>query len=74
MVDMQMAATRLQPGSESDVVLGPCPGCESWQLDYSKDVVSALGVASFYEAVEGILQDHLVECPHLQQLLLRGWL
>lgn len=23
---------------EADVVFGPCPGCDSWQLDYTYDV------------------------------------
>lgn len=65
---MRMAALRLEQG-DYDVVLGPCPGCLNWQLDYTNAVAGALGLDRFHEAVEQILQDHLAECPHLRLLL-----
>lgn len=57
--------------SETDyeVVLGPCPGCECWQVDYTQDVAAAMGLEPFREAVEFLLQEHLDECPHLQLVL-----
>ena len=40
------------------VVLGPCPGCESWQLDYTREVASG-----FYEAVVDDLYEIGFEGP-----------
>lgn len=53
------------------VILGPCPGCEIWTLDYSL-VVAATDYASdenFAEHVEFILQEHLAECSGLRELV-----
>jgi hypothetical protein len=73
---------------EPVVILGPCPGCDAWQLDYSYSAAQTYCVlrrdepdefswsshlrvdsAPFYAVVEEILQEHLAECPHLQDLL-----
>jgi len=67
--DMRMAALRMHESEHDVVVLGPCPGCESWQLDYSSDVAEALGVVDLHDVVEHALQEHLAECVHLQLLL-----
>lgn len=66
------------------VVLGPCPGCELWQVDYSQETAmtyvdlerdSGLLIASanpgWRETVEAVLQEHFNECRHLQLLLER---
>lgn len=53
-----------------DVVLGPCPGCESWQLDYTDAAAGTFHTGeAFYAVIEDLLGDHLEECPHLRQLL-----
>ena len=70
---------------EADVVLGPCPGCDEWQLDYTDEVArqfvilrpSASGgveadTTEWHAAVEHILQEHMLECPHLRDLYLEA--
>jgi hypothetical protein len=71
---MRMGTLRLhEPGYE--VVIGPCPGCQSWQVDYTHEVAAQFGEPSvestqpFADVVEDILAEHLAECPHLQLLL-----
>jgi len=49
------------------VVLGSCPGCLNWQLDYEPVVF-----ASYEQSVaviESVLREHLDECLHLQRAL-----
>ena len=54
----------------ADVTLGPCPGCELWQLDYTYEVAAQWQTPSlWHEAVEQILAEHLQECPHLQAII-----
>ena len=76
----EMAATR-----QYSVVLGPCPGCDSWQLDYTDEVAqqyarllpgedgSLAGIRvdtrPFHDLIETILQEHAAECPHLRDLV-----
>ena len=53
------------------VVLGLCPGCQNWQVDYqprSPDL-ELLSMEELYAVVEGVLAEHLAECPHLRQLI-----
>ena len=33
--------------SQYDVVLGPCPGCQLWQLDYTYEVASSFTSVGF---------------------------
>ena len=69
-----------------DVVLGPCPGCDSWQLDYTYEAMdefltpipdlatNSYTLRPFRAALEEILAEHLAECPHLKDLLIeRGF-
>ena len=58
------------------VVIGPCPGCTLWTLEYDRATFDSLGgdderggAVELTEAVESALQDHLAECWGLQQLL-----
>lgn len=58
-------------------VLGPCPGCDDWQLDYADTVVDQYAkvtmtgsdLSEFFALIEAILQEHLAECPHLRDLV-----
>ena len=82
---MPMLPSRRFKNRTYDVVLGPCPGCDNWQLDYTYEVMdefleptnhqsNSLTLRSFRAALEGILEEHLAECPHLKDLLIeRGF-
>lgn len=37
---MSMGAFRVQE-QQYEVVLGPCPGCQSWQIDYTSEAASS---------------------------------
>lgn len=63
-------------------VLGPCPGCDNWQLDYTQRAATSyagwvIGVEQmprvdltpFYAVIEQALQEHMAECPHLRDLV-----
>lgn len=68
---------------EFNVVLGPCPGCDDWQVDYSNEVAESytvvLGRAEdgglrytqqpFLNVLEFVLREHMHECPHLKDLV-----
>ena len=41
-----MRARRDLVNNHWDVILGPCPGCSLWQLDYTDDVVMANSTTS----------------------------
>lgn len=49
------------------VVLGPCPGCSCWQVEYNTSLFTS--IVELHETVEGTLQDHLDECPGLQEIV-----
>ena len=80
----EMQALRAPVTKPADVVLGPCPGCDNWQLDYTDEVAQQfvrlipaeqepfgvqVDVKPFYAAVEQILVEHYFECPHLRDLV-----
>lgn len=55
-----------------DVLIGPCPGCQSWQLDYTDDVLADYAeywLVTPAELLEDLLREHAAECPHLRELL-----
>ena len=52
--------------SEGIVVLGPCPGCFIWTLEYAYDDHPTEGLLT---AVERCLEEHLEECPGLQEIV-----
>lgn len=86
-----MRMQTFRPPWDAETVILECPGCLSWQVDYTTRVagsyaqVEVMGTMSFagdhdeaytrfdmspfYEAVEAILEEHLVECVHLRKLL-----
>ena len=41
-------------------ILGPCPGCDGWQVEYPADVTPA--------ELEAVCREHAVECEGLLQL------
>lgn len=66
------------------VVLGPCPGCDSWQLDYTDDMAQEfaqlvpapdepfgmrIDTKPFHDVIEDALREHMAECPHLRDLV-----
>lgn len=75
---------RLAPeaNGQYDVVLGICPGCDLWQVDYT-DVVAASYMRAHYGAdgevvvdpqpwadvIEALLEEHVAECHGLRELL-----
>lgn len=61
----RMPAQRL-PATDL-VILGPCPGCSVWTLEYDSEVRASYD--DFELAVESLLQDHLDACPGLRELL-----
>lgn len=80
--DMTMMPARRRDAPSADVVLGPCPGCDSWQVDYTDEVAREFAklqpgpdlglevdMAEWYLAIEGVLEEHAAECPHLQDLI-----
>lgn len=88
----QMQTYRAPAPTEEDegpcpysVVLGPCPGCDSWQLDYHDEVAQQfvrllpgedgslasiqIDTSPFHEVIEDALREHLTQCPHLRDLV-----
>ena len=52
------------------VVLGPCPGCEMWTVQYDHTVPSQWqSHAEFADVIEGLLWDHLAACRGLQEIV-----
>lgn len=79
-----MKAQRRSFDEGNTVVLGPCPGCDEWQLDYTDEVANQyakvfhpprpdLGIqvdmSEWHDLLEFILEEHAAECPHLQDLI-----
>jgi hypothetical protein len=52
-------------------VLGPCPGCTIWTLEYPHIIVTTdwWHYSDFAEDVETILREHVAECAGLQEIL-----
>lgn len=81
---VSMMKSQRREGQHADVVLGPCPGCDAWQVDYTDEVAHEymrlytpprpeLGIqvdpTEWHELLEFILAEHATECPHLQDLI-----
>ena len=80
----QMQALRAPTTKPADGVLGPCPGCDAWQLDYTDEVAQRfvrlvpdesqpfghrIDTKPFYDVIEDALREHMAECPHLRDLV-----
>lgn len=62
-------STEFEVDHQERVTIGPCPGCESWQVDYDIDhLLDTLTLNEFYEMLEGALREHYDECAHLRKL------
>lgn len=74
----------LEDTDTADVVIGLCPGCELWQVDYTNAVQQQymkmrtlrsippsvqVDPTEWHDLIEDILAEHLMECRHLQRLL-----
>lgn len=75
---MRMPAQRLSDEWTGNLVaLGPCPGCQLWQLEYTDAVAgqyamltpTGLDLSAWYQVIEEALAEHLNECPHLQAII-----
>lgn len=50
------------------VILGPCPGCYIWTIEYHTKEIAVSGIDLHY-AVESLLQEHLQECPGMREIV-----
>lgn len=66
---MLMSAIEVDQGDERVVILGPCPGCHSWQLDYTRSLCFGFEHPEWLTLIEGCLQDHHDECAGLRKIL-----
>jgi hypothetical protein len=66
-----MSKMQIQPGPNDRFILGPCPGCDLWTLEYGRqEVIDIFGtVEQFHAFVEGLLAEHLAECLGLQEII-----
>lgn len=64
--------SELIPGAyEPGTILGPCPGCWNWTLDYSYALAETYAdsqgnLEAWYELLEAALREHYNECPALR--------
>lgn len=76
----RLPARRFTDRPAYTVVLGPCPGCDDWQLDYTDEVAeeyqrpswedpNTFTIRDFRAVIEEVLAEHLAECPHLRDLI-----
>jgi hypothetical protein len=56
---------------KNQVILGPCPGCFAWTLQYDKFQILEVfdSVQDFHDYVEDLLQKHLAECSGLREIV-----
>lgn len=74
---MPMPAMEAYVGSRPDAgsftVIGPCPGCSIWTLEYEHTLIGMdsawQSVQDFRDAIEGVLEEHLDECSGLQEIV-----
>jgi hypothetical protein len=57
-----------EPSLRHTVILGPCPGCYAWTLQYDMSRILVDGIDLVTE-VEQALQEHLAECAGLQEIV-----
>lgn len=50
-------------------VLGPCPGCWVWTLEYWREDVAVWSQFEFNQVIEDLLAEHLQECSGLREVL-----
>lgn len=51
------------------VVLGPCPGCDIWTLQYDTSLANTYSLPEFSALIEELLLGHLQECSGLREIV-----
>lgn len=53
------------------IVLGPCPGCDLWTIEYRMGQIGPEGLTpeELNDVIEGALREHLETCLGLQEVL-----
>lgn len=52
------------------ILLGPCPGCELWTVEYDLSNVWSNWKPDEFEAViEGLLKEHVDQCSGLREIV-----
>ena len=62
----KMNVRRDPDGLYGDTIIGPCPGCDLWTIQLTR---SGWTTSELNETVESMLQDHLLECAGLQEIV-----
>lgn len=61
---------RIEGLPRTRIVLGPCPGCDLWTVEYDiGEVFAAWEPHEFSMVVEQILRDHAGDCSGLQEII-----
>lgn len=61
---------RIEGLPRTRLVLGPCPGCQLWTVEYDLgNVWSNWGPEEFEAVVENLLREHADECPGLREII-----
>ena len=73
LTSMQMPVERIQDGDEV-VVNGPCPGCQSWQFDYTAEVAASYADIEMpslrvFGQEEEILMDPVIDMQPFRNLV-----
>lgn len=53
------------------IILGPCPGCDLWTIEYRMSMIGPEGFAPWdlEAAIEAALYEHMLECSGLQEVV-----
>lgn len=61
---------RIEGLPRTRVILGPCPGCDLWTVDYDIGQVFAVWEPDEFQfVVEGLLRGHAKECSGLREII-----
>lgn len=65
-----MPRMQITKDRDAGVILGPCPGCEMWTVQYDISTVQSYESAvAFADVIEDLLGEHLDECWGLQEII-----
>jgi hypothetical protein len=65
-----MPRMQITKDRSAGTILGPCPGCEMWTIQYDPDVMGEWPTHDAFAAViEDLLGEHLDECRGLQEIV-----
>lgn len=54
-------------------IVGPCPGCQSWQLEFADGPGVPLEEITPPPVAEAILREHAMECLPLYEMIPKPW-